>query len=162
MHCLLAEGMIHALVFHVVGMSETILMARLFLVARGTRVPIFHIKSAQVAHILIGIRFDDVGEIRVTLPGRWIGSRGDIWDVGPHIQNGRRHRGSMTPTTVCVARTSTATASSAATIAARRVVGLLMEPMEWGWGVELGRRGHIGIVACHGGICCEHGHLLHQ
>ncbi len=43
-----------------------------------------------------------------------------------------------------------------------RVVGLLLEPMEWGRGVDLGRQGHIRIVACHGGICCEHGQLLHQ
>jgi hypothetical protein len=152
--------MIRALVFHVVGTSKTILMARLFLVARGTRVPIFHIKTAGVAHILIGICFDDVGETRVTL--RWIDSRGDVRDVGPHIRIGRRHRGSMTPATACAARMSTMTASSAATIAVMRVVGLLLEPMEWGRGIDLGRQGHIHIVACCGGIRCEHGHLLHQ
>ncbi len=135
-------------------------MARVFLVARGTCVPIFHIKTAQVAHILIGIRFDDVGEMQVTL--RRIDSRGDVRDVGPHLRNGRRHQGSTTPTTACTACTSTTTASSAVTIAAMRVVGLLLEPMEWGWGIDLGRRGRICIVACHGSICCEHGHLLHQ
>ncbi len=154
--------MICALIFHVVGTSKTILMAWLFLVARSTCVPIFHIKTTQVAHILIGIRFDNVGEIWVTLLGRWIGSRGDVRDVGPYIQNGRRHRGSTTPATACAACTSTATASSAATIATIRVVGLLLEPMEWGRGIDLGRRGHIRIVPCRGGICCEHGHLLHQ
>ncbi len=151
--------MIHMLVFHVVGTSETILMARLF-VARGTRVPIFHIKTAQVAHILIGIFFDDVGETRVTL--RRIDSCGDVWDVGPHIRNGRRHWDSTTPATACAVHTSTATASFAMTIAAMRVVGLLLETMEWGRGVDLGRQGHIRIVVCRGGIRCEHGHLLHQ
>ncbi len=93
---------------------------------------------------------------------RRIDSRGDVWDVGPHIQNGRRHQGSTTPTTAGAAPTFTATASSAVTISAMRVVGLLSEPMEWGRGVDLGRRGHIRIVVCCGGICCEHGHLLHQ
>jgi hypothetical protein len=129
-HCLLAEGMIWALIFHVVGTKETILMAWLFLVARGTRVPIFHIKTAVVAHILIGICFDDVGEIWIMLPGRWIGSRGDVRDVGPHVQNRRRHRGSTTPATTCAARMSTATASSAVAFAVMRVVG----------GVGTGRR----------------------
>ncbi len=135
-------------------------MARLFFVARGTCVPNFHIKTARVAHILIGIRFDDVGETRVTL--RQFDSPGDVRDVGPHMRNGRKHRGSMTPATACTARTSTATVSSAVTIAVMRVVGLLLEPMEWGRGIDLGRRGHIRIVACRGGIFCEHGHLLHQ
>jgi hypothetical protein len=154
--------MICTLVFHVVGTSEIILIAQLFPVARGTCVPIFHIKTARVAHILIGICFDDVGEIWVTLPGRWIGSCRDVRDVGPHIWNRRRHQGSTTPATVCAVCMSTTTASSIATTAAMRVVGLLLEPMEWGRGVDLCRRGHIPIVACCGGICCEHGHLLHQ
>jgi hypothetical protein len=38
----------------------------------------------------------------------------------------------------------------------------MLEPMEWGRGVDLGRWGHVRIVACPGGIRCEHGHLLHQ
>jgi hypothetical protein len=60
-HSFPAEWMICMRVFHVIGTGETILMSWLFAVAHGARVPIFHIKSARVAHILIGKHFDDVG-----------------------------------------------------------------------------------------------------
>jgi hypothetical protein len=53
--------MICARVFHVIGTSETILMSWLFAVAHGDRVPIFHIKSAREAHVLIGKHFEDIG-----------------------------------------------------------------------------------------------------
>jgi hypothetical protein len=72
--------MICTLVFHVIGPSETILMSWLFAVACGAHVPIFHIKSAREAHVLIGKRFDDVGEIWVLLPDRWLDAHGDVQD----------------------------------------------------------------------------------
>ncbi len=123
--------MICALVFHEIRPSETILMAWLFAIVCDTRVPIFHIKTARVAYILICKQFGDVGKKLVTLPGRWIGSRGDVGDdaVVTNVWNGGRHQGSTTFATACAVRMSTATASSAMTNAARRVVGLLLEPM---------------------------------
>jgi hypothetical protein len=84
--------MICALVFHVVGMSETIIMYWLFAVAHGARVPIFHIKSACEAHVLISKCFDDVGELVLLL--EWLmdacrDERDDanvtnVWDQGGH------------------------------------------------------------------------------
>jgi hypothetical protein len=73
-HGLPAKGMICTLVFHVIGTSETILMSWLFAVARGARVPIFHIKAACEAHILIGKRFDNVRDFfvaREVVGGPW-------------------------------------------------------------------------------------------
>ncbi len=69
------------LVFHVIGTSETILMSRLFAVARGARVPIFHIESTCEAHILIGKHFDDVEESWFTLLEMWMDARGDVGDA---------------------------------------------------------------------------------
>jgi hypothetical protein len=70
--------MICAHVFHVIGTGETILMSRFFAVARGARVPIFHIKSACVAHVLIGERFDDVEVFLILLLERWMDARRDV------------------------------------------------------------------------------------
>jgi hypothetical protein len=72
--------MICALVFHVIGMSETILMSWLFAVARGACVPIFHIKSTREAHVLIGEHFDDDGESQVLLLERWMDTHEDVRD----------------------------------------------------------------------------------
>ena len=53
MHGLPAKGVVGTFIFHVVGAREPILMSLFLASARGTRVPIFHIKSAREAHILI-------------------------------------------------------------------------------------------------------------
>jgi hypothetical protein len=113
-------------VFNVIGTGETILMSRLFAVARGARVPIFHIKSACVAHVLIGERFDNVGVFQILLLERWMDTRGDVRDHAS-IWDGRRHQGAATSTAALAAGTSTATMSTASSTPSRRIVGLLLK-----------------------------------
>ncbi len=79
-HCLLAEGMVCAHVFHVIEMREAVLIAWLPVIARGTRVPILHIKFAQKTHILIGKYLYDVGEAGCQLLNRWLYTSRDVWD----------------------------------------------------------------------------------
>ncbi len=153
--------MICARVFHVIGTSETILMSWLFAVARGNRVLIFHIKSAREAHVLIGKRFEDIGVFPILLLERWMDARGDVWDHAS-IWDGRRHRGAATSTTAFAMSTSAATTSTTSSTSLRRIVGLLLKTVERGRGIDLGRREHIRIVSCRGGICREQCHLLHQ
>ncbi len=154
--------MICAHIFHVIGTSEIVLMTKLFAVACGACVPIFHIKSAREAHILIGERVDDVGEFQGSLLERWMDTRGDvrddasvnnIWDVGGH-------QGTVTFAAAFAMSMSTATMSTTLSTSSKRIVGLLLETVEGGRGIDLGRQGHI--VVCCGGICCEYCHLLHQ
>jgi hypothetical protein len=45
--------MVCMLVLHVIGACKSILMPQLLVGARGTHVPILHVKSAREAHILI-------------------------------------------------------------------------------------------------------------
>jgi hypothetical protein len=120
-----AEVMICVRIFHVVEMSETILMSWLFAVACGARVPIFHIKSAREAHILIGKRVDDVGIFWVLLLERWMEARGDVQDHAG-IWDGGRHRSSATSTTAFATSMSTMTMSTASSTSSRRIVELLL------------------------------------
>jgi hypothetical protein len=120
--------MIRARVFHVIGTGETILMSRLFAVAHGAHVPIFHIESARVAHVLIGKRFDNVGVFWILLLERWMDAHGDVQDHAG-ILDGWRHLGATTSTTVFAAGTSAATTSTALSTPSRRIVGLLLKTM---------------------------------
>jgi hypothetical protein len=113
-------------VFHVIGMGETILMSRVFAVARGAHVPIFHIESAHVAHILIAGRFDNVGVFWILLLERWMEARGDVRDHAG-IWDGQRHQGAATSTTMFATGTSAATTSTALSTPSRRIVGLLLK-----------------------------------
>jgi hypothetical protein len=130
-------------------------------VASGACVPIFHIKSARVAHVLIGERFDDVGVFWILLLERWMDARRDVQDHAG-VWDGQRHRGAATSTAGFAASTSTTTTSTALSTPSRRIVGLLLKTVWRGWGIDLGRQGHIRIVSCCGGICHEQCHLLHQ
>jgi hypothetical protein len=103
--------MICARVFHVIGMGETILMSWLFAVARGTRVPIVHIKPIRVAHFLIGKCFEDVGVFQILLLERWMDARGDVQDHAG-VRDGRRHWGAATSTAAFAAGMSAATTST--------------------------------------------------
>ncbi len=118
--------MICGRVFHVIGTGDTILMSRLFAVARGARVPIFHIKSAHVAHVLIGKHFDDVGIFWILLLERWMDACGDVRDHAG-VWDGRRHRGAVTSTAAFATGTSPATTSTALSTPLRRIVGLLLK-----------------------------------
>jgi hypothetical protein len=113
-------------VFHVIETGETILMSRLFAVARGARVPIFHIKSAPVAHVLIGERFDDVGVFWTLLLKRWMDARGDLQDHAG-VWDRRRHWGAAISTAAFATGTSAATMSTASSTPSRRIVGLLLK-----------------------------------
>jgi hypothetical protein len=118
--------MICTRIFHVIGMGETILMSRLFAVARGARVTIFHIKSAHVAHVLIGELFDDVGVFWILLLERWMDAHGDVRDHAG-IWDGQKHRGAMTSTTALATGTSAATTSTVLSPPSRRIVGLRLK-----------------------------------
>jgi hypothetical protein len=118
--------MICTRVFHVIGMGETILMSRLFAVARGARVPIFHIKSTCVAHVLIGKRFENVEVFRILLLERWMDTRGDVRDH-TGVWDGQRHRGASTSTAAFAACTFAVTVSTALSTPSRRIVGLLLK-----------------------------------
>ncbi len=126
MHSFPAEWMICTRVFHVIGMGETILMSLLFAVVRGACVPIFHIKSAREAHVLIGKRFDNVGVFRILLLERWMDACGDVRDHAG-VWDGQRHWGAATSTAAFAAGTSTATMSTALSTPSRRIVGLLLK-----------------------------------
>jgi hypothetical protein len=47
------KGVVGVFVFHVICAIETVLVAPLLIIAHGTCVPIFHIKSTAVADILV-------------------------------------------------------------------------------------------------------------
>ncbi len=115
MHSFPAEWIICTRIFHVIGA-----------VACGARVPIIHIKSAHVAHVLICKPFDDVGVFWILLLERWMDARGDVWDHAG-VWDGRRHRGAATSTTAFAAGTSAATTSTALSTPSRRIVGLLLK-----------------------------------
>ncbi len=53
MHCLVAELMICALIFQIVGLGESDLMASFLAGACRTIVPIFHVKATAEAHDLV-------------------------------------------------------------------------------------------------------------
>jgi hypothetical protein len=118
--------MICARVFHVIGMGKTILMSRLFAVARGARVPIFHIKSACVAHVLIGKRFENVEVFWILLLERWMDARENVRDHAG-VWDGQRHWGAATSTAAFVVGTSAVTMSTALSTPSRRIVGLLLK-----------------------------------
>jgi hypothetical protein len=131
-------------------------MSWLFAVVRGARVPIFHIKSARVAHVLIGKRFDDVGVFWILLLERWMDARGDVRDHAG-VWDGRRHRGATTSTAAFAAGRRNYVHHLVTP--SRRIVGLLLKTVYRGWGIDLSRRGHIRIVSCRGGICREQCHF---
>ena len=118
--------MICACVFHVIGTGETILMSRLFAVAHGTRVPIFHIKSTRVAYVLIGECFEDVGVFWILLLERWMDAHGDVRDHAG-VWDGQRHWDAAASTAAFTAGTSSATTSIALSTPSRRIVGLLLK-----------------------------------
>jgi hypothetical protein len=109
-------------------MGETILMSWFFAVARGACVPVFHIKSARVAHVLIGKRFDNVGVFRILMLERWMDARGHVRDHAS-VWDGRRHWGAATSTAAFAAGTSAMTISTALSTPSRRIVGLLLKTM---------------------------------
>ncbi len=118
--------MVCACIFHVIGTGEAILMSWLFADARGACVPIFHIKSTRVAHVLIGKRFVNVGVFQILLLERLMDARGHIRDHAG-VWDGRRHRGAATSTAVFAAGTSAATTSTALSTPSRRIVRLLLK-----------------------------------
>ena len=54
MHTLVAELMIGAFVFQVVGAGESILMSDFLLGAGGAIMPILHVETAGETHVLVG------------------------------------------------------------------------------------------------------------
>jgi hypothetical protein len=114
--------------FHVIGTGETILMSQLFAVARDARVPIFHIKSACVAHVLIEECFDDVGVFQILLLERWMDASRDVRDHAG-VWDGQRHRGAATSTAAFAMGTSAMTTSTASSTPSRRIVGLLLKTL---------------------------------
>jgi hypothetical protein len=89
--------MVRARIFHVIGTSETILMACLSVIACGTHVPILHVKSTQETHILICKQLDNVGEVGCRLLSRWLYISRDVWDDAraANTQDLGGHRGAV-------------------------------------------------------------------
>ena len=71
--------MIGPLVLQVVGAGESILMANFLLRARGTIMPIFHIKAAGEAHILVSPLLDHIRRLRILMLGG-LDAFWDAWD----------------------------------------------------------------------------------
>ena len=71
--------MISALVFLIVGSGEPILVALLFLRARGAGVPIFDVEAAREADVLVGEVFNDV-RVAWVLSASVLGAGGNVWD----------------------------------------------------------------------------------
>jgi hypothetical protein len=76
--------MVCTFVLHVIGACKSILMPHFLVGARGTRVPIIHIKFRCEAHILICKYFDDVGESGV-LQRLYLLLLCASWDVRNHL-----------------------------------------------------------------------------
>ena len=72
--------MICLLVLHVIGASESALMAHLFVDARGTHVFIFHIKPARETYVLVSMYLHDVREVWVALTLVRLKPCGDVGD----------------------------------------------------------------------------------
>jgi hypothetical protein len=66
-HCFATEGVVGAFVLHIICVIETVLVAPFLLIARGTHVPIFHIKPTAVADILICKILHNVGKFDMLL-----------------------------------------------------------------------------------------------
>jgi hypothetical protein len=174
-HGLPAKWVIRPLVLHVIGTSESILVPHFFVITHDTRVPIFHIKPSQETYILIGIYLDNIREVWIALMGTWLKPCRDVGDDtsptnGRILDLGRWHL--PTPTLSAPIMTTTATALPSTT--GRIIWLLLLETLERGWGIYLGRRmGDRGRVVSPYSTGCdfgprnisvggEHLHLLHQ
>ena len=84
MHAFPAERMIHPLVLHVIGASEFVLVAHLFVDAHGTRVSVFHIKPTQETYVLVGMYLHNVWKRGVALTGVRLKPCRDVGDgAGP-------------------------------------------------------------------------------
>jgi hypothetical protein len=59
-HCLAEEQRIGLLVLQVVGAGESVLTASFLLRSRGTIMPIFHVKAAGEAHVLVSPLLDHI------------------------------------------------------------------------------------------------------
>ena len=81
MHRFTTELVIRAFILLVVGTSESVLVALLFVIACRTIVPILHVESAQETDILVGESFDNIGVAGADGARRRNSSR-DVRDYG--------------------------------------------------------------------------------
>ena len=114
-------------------------MPRFFVGARGTRVPIFHIKSAREAHILIREYFDDVGETSVR-GGLHLLLRAarNVWD---HLIPANEWHGCWH----CTASTTLSTSNASSTVASSTASLIWLLELLWSpslWGIRR-RRGRL-------------------
>ena len=83
-----AKWMICLLVLHVIGASESLLVAHLFVSARDTHVSVFHIKPTQETHVLVSIYYHNIQEVGIALTGRGLKPCRDVGDDAG-VTNGR-------------------------------------------------------------------------
>ena len=166
--------MIHPLVLHVFGASESVLVAHLFVYACGTCVSVFHIKPAQETFVLVSVYLHDVQEVGLALTLVRLKPCGDVGDDvgftnGRILDLGRWHLSMST-----AVPTLTTTTSSASSTTGRIIRLLLLETLKQRWGINLG----WGMGDCSGvvgpcstgcnfgpwdiGVGGEHRHLRHQ
>ena len=174
-HGLPAKRVICPRVLHVIGASESVLVPHFFGIPPGTRVPVFRIEPAQETYVLIGMYLHDIQKVGIALTGRRLKPCRDVGDDmcaanGRILDLGRWH---LSMRTVSVSITTTTATASPSTMG-RIIQLLLLETMERGWGINLGRRtGDRGRVVTRCATGCVsgpwnihvsggHHHLLHQ
>ncbi len=123
-------------IFHIIGMSETVLTVCLPAIACGTHVSILHIISAQETQILICKHIDKVGEAGCRLLSRWLYTGGYVWDdaSAANIRDWGGHRGTAASATTFATGTSFTTLSTAASTTLKRIGGFLLETLDRGVG----------------------------
>jgi hypothetical protein len=117
-HSFVTEGVVDAFIFHVICAIEAILVALFFLIARGTCVPIFHIKPTAVADILVCKHLYNVGKMDPLLLLCRLNLGREVWDhVASHERIGGHWDSSFystaarsgTPPTAMLSATTTST-----------------------------------------------------
>ena len=138
MHAFLAERMSRTLVIHVIGASEFVLVAHLFVDARGTRVSVFHIKPVQKTYVLVGMYIHNVRELGAALMGVRLKLCGDIGDGAGATYGGILDLGRLHLSTSAAASTLATTTTTSASSTTGRIIRLLLETLKRGWGINLG------------------------
>ncbi len=100
-------------VLHIIGAIETVLAALLLLIACGTSVPIFHIKTTSVADILVCKILYSVGKIDALPLLCRLNPSQDVWDhVASHKRIGRHWNSSASTAMATLGMASAATTAT--------------------------------------------------
>ncbi len=161
-HCFVTEGVLSLFVLHVICAIETILVTLFLIVAHGTCVRIFHIKSTVAADILVWKIPFNVGKMNPLPLLCWLNPSWYVWDhVTSHEWIGGHWDAFFSSATATSGMASSA--APLATTSDTPLLVILLETLLEGWGIDLCRWLDVLIVAWH--CCCigrKDPHLLHH